>query len=289
MAYGDKAQGQGLTQLSCLAVALYTNGAGQGIYPVAFGIGFLHIQLQDSIIVGEFHIEGVIGGLSGRVADGHRNLHNLTGGYRLVFTKGNGVALIFRSFNGDGQLTAGHIVRDLNLRCTVITVCQKVIDFHRKFCIGSICTLFCGEGKGCPITCCKTGMRRIILIKGRLQIGDFYCALIIGGINIRKAETGRSTSKIFPSGERVGICVKTNGNANGIRNKFLIQTQSQRYGLTRGNRGFVCAQGDGRFVCCKDGRYQAQDHCQCQQHRNQFFHVDLFPPLFSSTFQPEIP
>ena len=122
MAYGDKAQGQGLTLLSGLAVALYTNGAGQGIYPVAFGIGFLHIQLQDSIIVGEFHIEGVIGGLSGRVADGHRNLHNLTGGYRLVFTKGNGVALCFRGFNRDGQLAANYFVGNLDVICRIVRI-----------------------------------------------------------------------------------------------------------------------------------------------------------------------
>ena len=203
----------------------------------------------------------------------------MAGGYLLVRTQGHGVALGSSSLDWNGQLTAGHIVRDLNLRCTVITVCQKVIDFHRKFCIGSICTLFCGEGKRCPITCCKTGMRRIILIKGRLQIEEFYCALIIGGINIHKAETGRSTSKIFPSGERVGICVKTNGNANGVRNKFLIQAQSQRHGLTGGDRGLICAHSDGRFVCCKDSRYQAQHHRQCQQNRKDFFHVFSIPPI----------
>ena len=122
MAYGDKAQGQGLTQRSCLAVALYTNGAGQGIYPVAFGIGFLHIQLQDSVIEGKLHIEGVIGGLSGRVADGHGDLHDLAGGYRLVFTKGDGVALFFRSFNGNGQLAANYFVGNLDVICRIVRI-----------------------------------------------------------------------------------------------------------------------------------------------------------------------
>ena len=197
--------------------------------------------------------------------------------------KGNGVALCFRGFNRDGQLAANYIVGNLDVICRIVRIIFFQV-FNRQLECGrrSVCSLFGLKCKRVQLAC-RPGRRfaRFCVQINRPNPAFFIRYIFICSI-IKGIRDLFSHIRMRP-----------------YRNRFLKPAPSTTVSLSRlkvsvtvspgGNRGLICAHSDGRFVCCKDGRYQAQYHCQCQQHRNQFFHVDLFPPLFSSTFQPGIP
>ena len=160
---------------------------------------------------------------------------------------------------------------------------------QRELRIRSVRTLFGSKGVGSPITGCPSGVEGIVLIVGRLQIGSSYIALLICHIVIRKAEAiNSSVPQILPIGERIGVRIKVNTKANSVRDHILFQSQGQCHGLTGGYGFFIRAHGDRRYVFGKGGGCQTQHDCQCQQHRNQFFHIESFPPLIIWTFRPEI-
>ena len=196
----------------------------------------------------------------------------MAGGYLLVRTQGHGVALGSSSLDGNGQLAANYFVGNLDVMCRIVRIIFFQV-FNRQLECGrrSVRSLF-GLKCECVQLSRRPGRRFTRLC---VQINRPNPAICIRYIFICSIVKG--IGDLF----HIFVCflIEVDLKSCAIDDRVLIQAHSQRHGLTGGDGGLICAHSDGRFVCCKDGRYQTQHHRQCQQNRNDFFHVFSIPPI----------
>ena len=100
-------QSERVAQLGGFTVTHDSHGAAAGNHAITLDAGGFHVQRQNGGVKREGHVVGVVGVLAVVVADGHRDLHDLTGGYLLVRTHGHGVALGFTGLHCDINDVAG--------------------------------------------------------------------------------------------------------------------------------------------------------------------------------------